>query len=60
MSPAIHLTPGEKTGTRRLGSDRPVVDGKGEGNISSGDLAAAIVDEAEAPRHVRTRFTLGY
>ena len=60
LSPAIHLAPGEKTGTYRLGGDQPVFDAKGESGISSGDLAAAILDEAEAPKHSRRRFTLGY
>lgn len=60
VSPAIHLTPGEKTGQYRLGGDQPVFDAKGESNVSSGDLAAAILDEAEAPRHSRQRFTVGY
>ncbi len=60
LSPAIHLAPGEKTGTYRLGGDQPVFDAKGESGISSGDLAAAIVDEAETPKHSRRRFTLGY
>ncbi|BCH25561.1 NAD(P)-dependent oxidoreductase [Mesorhizobium sp. L-8-3] len=60
VSPAIHLTPGEKTGVYRLGGDQPVFDAKGESGISSGDLAAAIVDEAETPKHSRRRFTLGY
>lgn len=60
ISPAIILTPGEKTGTYRLGGDQPVFDGNGESKISVGDLAAAIVDEAEAPKHSRKRFTVGY
>lgn len=60
ISPAIILTPGEKTGTYRLGGNQPVFDGNGESKISVGDLAAAIVDEAEAPKHSRKRFTVGY
>lgn len=60
VSPAIHLAPGEKTGKYRFGGDQPVFDSKGESNISSGDLAAAIVDEAETPKHSHERFTLGY
>jgi uncharacterized protein len=60
VSPAIHLGPGEKTGKYRLAGDQPVFDAKGESRISAGDLAAAIVDEAETPRHSRKRFTLGY
>jgi len=60
VSPAIHLAPGDKTGKYRLGGDQPVFDDKSENNISSGDLAAAIVDEVETPKYSRKRFTLGY
>lgn len=60
VSPAIHLVPGEKTGQYRLGGDQPVFDDKGESRISVGDLSAAILDEAQDPKHSRERFTLGY
>ncbi len=60
VSPAIHLVPGEKTGQFRLGGDQPVLDAAGESNINTGDLAAAILDEAEKPRHTGKRFTVGY
>jgi hypothetical protein len=36
------------------------VDGNGESRISYEDLAVAVIDEAELPRHVQRRFTLGY
>lgn len=60
VSPAIHLTPGDKTGNYRLGGDQPVFDKQGESRITVGDLAAAILDEAETPRHTGKRFTAGY
>ena len=36
------------------------MNGAQPGNISVEDLAVAIVDELEAPRHLRQRFTLAY
>lgn len=60
LSPAIHLVPGERTGHYRLGTDTPVMrDGK-PSDISVADLAVAILDELEQPRHVRQRYTVGY
>jgi putative NADH-flavin reductase len=60
LSPAAMLNPGEKTGKYRLGKDSLVKDAGGASNISEGDLAHAIVDEIEKPKHIRQRFTLGY
>ena len=60
VSPAILLVPGEATGTFRLGKDSPVFDDKGESKITVGDLAAAILDEAEQGKHIRQRFTAAY
>lgn len=60
VSPAIHLEPGERTGQYRLGGEQPVVDSEGHSRISVADLAAAIVDEVETPRHRRQRFTAAY
>lgn len=60
VSPAMHLEPGARTGQFRLGGEEPVFDAKGESRISVADLAAAIVDELETPRHRRQRFTAGY
>ncbi|HEY0955212.1 MAG TPA: NAD(P)H-binding protein [Roseateles sp.] len=60
VSPAMHLAPGQRTGGFRLGRDEPVFDAKGESHISVEDLAAAIVNELEAPQFRRSRFTLGY
>ena len=60
ISPAIMMAPGERTAKFRIGGDQPVFDAKGESHISVEDLAVAIVDEAEAPKHTGKRFTVGY
>ncbi|MET2010237.1 NAD(P)H-binding protein [Microbacterium chocolatum] len=52
--------PGERTGTYRDGGDVLVTDADGESFISGADLAVAVVDEIENPRHSRERFTVGY
>lgn len=60
LSPAVNLFPGERTGKFRLGGDELVLDDKKESRISIEDLAVAVLDEIETPKHVRKRFTLGY
>lgn len=60
LSPSIMLVPGERTGKFRTGTDQVLKDAKGDSRISQEDLAVAILDELEKPRHVRARFTVGY
>ena len=60
LSPAAEIAPGERTGVFRLGDDQLVSDEKGDSHISAEDYAVAVLDEAENPRHVGRRFTLGY
>ena len=60
LSPAILLQPGERTGQYRLGTESPLMNGDQPGTISVADLAVAIADELETPRHVRQRFTVAY
>jgi putative NADH-flavin reductase len=60
LSPAFVLAPGERTGKFRYGGDQPVFDAKNESKISVQDLAVALVDEAETPKHTGKRFTVGY
>jgi len=60
LSPAVHLEPGERRGSYRLGLESPVMDEQGPAHISVADLAVAIVDELERPAHVQQRFTVGY
>lgn len=59
VSPPIALAPGERTGQYRLGADE-LLPGQGDqpAGISAPDLAVAIVDEIEQPRHVQRRFTV--
>ncbi|PSL58495.1 hypothetical protein B0I31_101714 [Saccharothrix carnea] len=55
LSPPAVLEPGGRTGVFRLGGDEQVGT-----TISIEDFAVALLDEAETPKHQRTRFTVGY
>ena len=59
VSPPIGLAPGPRTGNYRLGSDN-LLPGIGDqpAGISVADLAVAIADEIEKPRHLQKRFTV--
>ena len=59
LSPAALMEPGERTGNYRLGTDELLVDPEGNSTISMEDLAVALLDEVERPRHHRIRFTVG-
>ena len=59
VSPPVFLAPGERKGGFRVGGDEVLMDGDKPAGISVADLAVAIVDEIETPRHVRKRFTVG-
>lgn len=54
------FNPGERTGRYRDGGDVMVTDEAGESHLSGADLAVAVLDEIESPRHHRERFTVGY
>ena len=60
LSPSALLQPGQRTGQFRIGADQLLVDAKGASSISIEDLALALVDELESPKHSRRRFTVGY
>ncbi len=63
VTPAIEMnqgTPHERKGTYRTGLDNPVFDANNKSTISVEDLAVAIVDEVESPKHIRQRFTVAY
>ena len=60
LSPAAQFAPGERTGNFRLGTDELLVDAEGISKISMEDLAVVLLDEAERPKHHRTRFTAAY
>ena len=61
ISPSLVLTSGPRTGHYRLGAD-DLLPGQGEqpAGISVADLAVAIVDEIETPRHLQRRFTVAH
>ena len=60
LSPPILLEPGERTGQYRLGTEYPLMNGDHPGQISVADLAVAVVDELENPRHLQQRFTVAH
>lgn len=60
LSPADVIAPGERTGVYRTGGDQLLTDATGESRISMEDFAVAFVDEIEAPRFPRRRFTVAY
>ena len=60
LSPSAMLEPGARTGKYRLGGDALLIGSDGKSRITTGDFAAAMLDEAEHPRHPRERFTVGY
>jgi putative NADH-flavin reductase len=52
--------PSPETGTYRLGADVLLTDENGTSTISAADLAVAVVDEIENPRHRRRRFHVAH
>ena len=52
----VSFAPVPPTGTYRLSDDVLLVDEQGGSNISADDLAIAVIDEVEQPRHRRRRF----
>lgn len=58
LSPPAMLAPGPRTGRYQVGGDQLLMAGAAPAGISDQDLAAAIVDELEQPRHHRQRFTV--
>jgi hypothetical protein len=49
-----------RTGSYREAADELLLDEDGRSRISVEDFAVAILDEAENPRHPRSRFTVAY
>jgi len=64
LSPAPGMfqgTSGNRKGTYRTGLENPILDGEGKHSvISVEDVAVAVLDELENPRHIRQRFTVAY
>ncbi|KIO77643.1 hypothetical protein TH53_08345 [Pedobacter lusitanus] len=63
FSPAFEMGPhtsGKRKGTYRTSLDTPVFNAEGRSILSVEDLAVAIIDELENPKHIKQRFTAGY
>lgn len=63
LSPAIEMhqgTSGERKGSYRVGLENPVFATDNKSIISVEDIAVAVVDELEHPKHIRQRFTVAY
>lgn len=60
ICPPAMIQPGEKKGNYRLGTIDLMFDANGESAISAEDYADALVNELEAPAHIRAQFTLAY
>lgn len=60
LSPSMIFDGSERTGTFRLAKDDLLTAADGKSSISFPDYAIAMVDEIEAPKHSRGRFTVGY
>ena len=58
VSPPALLVPGDRSGRYRLGGDDLLMAEDKPADITVPDLAVAIVDEVEQPRHTRKRFTV--
>lgn len=58
LSPPVFLKPGERTGAYRVGSDEVLMAGDQPAGISVADLAVALLDEIEHPKHLQRRFTV--
>jgi len=58
ISPSLFFQPGTRTGTYRIGKDDLIMNGPRPASMSFEDYAVALVDELEAPKHSRARFTV--
>ncbi len=58
FSPVGPLAHAPRTGTYRVGAEAPLMDGDTPAGISEADLAVAILDEIETPKHPKARFTV--
>ena len=60
LSPSLLFTAGERTGVFRLGKDTLLTGADGKSWISFEDYSIALLDELENPKHLKSRFTVGY
>ena len=60
FSPSAEMSAGQRTGQFLTGTNELIVDSDGTSRISLEDVAVAVLDEAEQPRHIRAVLTAGY
>lgn len=60
VSPPLMITPGERTGKYRTGTDTLILDENGKSTISIEDFAVAVLDKVENASFVRDSFTVAY
>ncbi len=60
FSPAMSISPGQRTGQYKLGTTTVLSDQKGNSRISAEDYADALVNELEKPAHRRAQMTIAY
>ncbi|WP_433769191.1 NAD(P)-dependent oxidoreductase [Pseudomonas putida] len=60
LSPSAEFVEGERSGSYRVGKDDLLVSSAGRSWITFADYAIAMLDEIEAPKHTKQRFTVGY
>ena len=61
LSPPIQIDPeAGRTGEYRVGGGSLLTDADGNSRISAADLAVAVVDELETPKHSGVRFSVAY
>ena len=60
LSPSAEFVEGQRTGKFRIGKDDLLVSSEGRSWITFADFAIAMLDEVDAPKHIRQRFTVGY
>ncbi len=60
VCPAGEIAPGERTGQFQVGTDRLLMNEKGESQISAEDFAIAFMNEVENPQYIHHRLTVAY
>jgi putative NADH-flavin reductase len=60
FSPAAEISPGDRTGKFRTGTNKLLTGAQGKSFITMEDYAVAVIDELENPLHIRAQMTIGY
>jgi putative NADH-flavin reductase len=58
LSPSAIFALGKRTGHYKTGKDHLLINTSGKSFVSYEDYAAAVIDEVEAPKHIKERFTV--